>query len=97
TTPGFGNLAGRIDELTIVHRTLSAAEIQAIYSAGRAGKCKSFAMYVSNQNDNTIEKLDAQGNDLGIFASVGLSGPAGLAFDRVGNLYVANNTDNTIH
>jgi hypothetical protein len=31
---------GRIDELEIFNRALSAAEIQAIYSAGSAGKCR---------------------------------------------------------
>ena len=30
---------GTIDELTIYHRTLSAAEIRALYNAGLAGKC----------------------------------------------------------
>jgi sugar lactone lactonase YvrE len=93
---GFPSVEGRIDEFEIVHRALSASEIQAIYNAGRAGKCKSFTMYVSNKNNNTIEKFDAEGNDLGPFATAGLSGPTGLAFDSTGNLYVANNTDGTI-
>jgi sugar lactone lactonase YvrE len=93
---GFQSLTGRIDEFEIVHRALSASEIQAIYNAGRAGKCKSFTMYVSNKADNTIEKFDVEGNDLGPFAITGLNGPAGLAFDSAGNLYVANNTDSTI-
>jgi hypothetical protein len=32
--------AGEIDELTFYHRALTAAEIQAIFRAGAAGKCR---------------------------------------------------------
>ena len=32
--------AGRIDEPAVYNRALSAAEIQAIYNAGSAGKCQ---------------------------------------------------------
>lgn len=46
---------------------------------------------------NTIKKLDlATGADLGVFASTGLSLPMGLAIDGAGNLFVANNGDDTI-
>ena len=31
-----------------------------------------------------------------VFASTGLNGPVGLAFDASGNLFVANSGDNTI-
>ena len=36
----YSRWAGRIDELEIFDRALSDAEIQALYSAGSAGKCK---------------------------------------------------------
>src|SRR4051812_6166713 len=52
--------------------------------------------YISNAADNTIEKFDSDGNNLGAFASTGLSDPHGLAFDSSGNLSVANFGDNTL-
>src|SRR5258706_7281467 len=53
-------------------------------------------IYVSNYANNSIEKYDSiTGADLGFFVA-GLSGPEGLAFDRGGNLYVANINNNTI-
>ena len=53
-------------------------------------------LYVANLQSNTIEKYSSTGTDLGVFASTGLSSPAGLAFDSRGNLYVANSGNNTI-
>jgi alpha-tubulin suppressor-like RCC1 family protein len=48
--------AGRIDEVAIYHRALSAAEVQAIYSAGSAGKCKApvAPSIVTQPQDQTI-------------------------------------------
>src|SRR6266487_3940436 len=51
--------------------------------------------YVSNYGDNTIEKFDSAGN-ASLFASSGLNGPTGLAFDSRGSLYVGNRESNTI-
>ncbi len=40
--PGFGEyFQGKIDEVSIYDRALSASDIQAIYAAGRTGKCSS--------------------------------------------------------
>ena len=47
-------------------------------------------------NANTVRKFSPTGTDLGVFASAGLDGPQGLAFDYSGNLYVANRFVNTI-
>lgn len=47
-------------------------------------------IYVSNSGNNTIEKFDSTGADLGVFTSSGLDNPNGVAFDSGGNLYVAN-------
>ena len=44
---------------------------------------------------NTIEKFTPGGVG-SVFASTGVNGPVGLAFDAAGNLYVANNIGNTI-
>ena len=38
--PYPGEFTGRIDEVEIFNRALSATEIQAIFDAGSAGKCK---------------------------------------------------------
>ena len=54
-------------------------------------------IYVSTFNDNTIYKIDSSGN-VSVFAtaSSGLNYPLGLAFDNSGNLYAANDGNNTI-
>lgn len=39
--PAVGNFSGLADEVEIFDRALSASEIQAIFNAGAAGKCKS--------------------------------------------------------
>src|SRR5256885_1250665 len=44
--------------------------------------------YVAFYGANKVERFDSSGNDLGIFAFSG--SPAAVAFDAVGNLYVAN-------
>jgi DNA-binding beta-propeller fold protein YncE len=51
--------------------------------------------YVSNQQGNTIVKFNSNGTR-STFASVGLNSPAGLAFDSIGNLFVANEGNGTI-
>jgi hypothetical protein len=43
-----------------------------------------------------VRKISLTGEDLGIFALVGLNSALGLALDRVGNLYAANVGDGTI-
>lgn len=51
--------------------------------------------YVANYYNNTIVTFDSAGN-ASLFASSGLNGPTGLAFDAQGNLYVANYNQDTI-
>jgi parallel beta-helix repeat protein len=88
--------SGLIDEVEVFNRALTADEIQSIFNAGGSGKCKTVRFYVSNDGNNTIEKFDAAGDDLGTFANSGLNNPIGLAFDPSGNLYAANSGDSTI-
>ena len=59
-------------------------------------------LYVTLEN-NTIVTYDTTGNNgatiagtVATFASTNMSGPYGLAFDSMGNLYAANNSNNTI-
>src|ERR1700757_4302885 len=47
-------------------------------------------LFVANQSTNTIREFSPTGVDLGYFTTTGLNGPTGLAFDKRGNLYVAN-------
>src|SRR5262245_58261664 len=53
-------------------------------------------LFVANQDANTIREFSSSGQDLGLFATTGLNGPTGLAFDRRGDLYVSNINANTI-
>ena len=53
-------------------------------------------LFVANQSTNTIREFSPTGADLGNFATTGLNGPTGLAFDKHGNLYVSNRGDGTI-
>ena len=52
-------------------------------------------LYVTNNGGSTIEKFTSGGVG-SVFASSGLNGPSGLAFDSAGNLYAANYGDNTV-
>jgi len=59
-------------------------------------------LLVADICDSVIRQYSAAGEDLGIFASVGLSNPAYLAFDTTGNVFVSNTDNggefrNTIH
>ena len=57
------------------------------------------SLYVAIPNNNTITKFSSTGTALGVFATLGSSGPngpTGLAFDTAGNLYAADANDNTI-
>lgn len=62
-----------------------------VYVANHGG------MFDPNHNlyAGTIEKFSPMGTDLGAFAT-GLSGPFGLAFDSLGNLFVSNTESSTI-
>jgi sugar lactone lactonase YvrE len=56
-------------------------------------------LYAGNYFNNSVEKYNSSGTDLGVFANSANSGqftPWGLAFDSAGNLYVANSGNNTI-
>src|SRR5689334_19550166 len=57
--------------------------------------CAASIIYVTNLISSRIEKV-ASNHVVTTFASTGLSGPVGIAFDHAGNLYVANNGNNTI-
>ena len=50
---------------------------------------------MANYGANTIEKFTPGGVG-SVFATTGLNGPIGLAFDSAGNLYAANASNNTI-
>jgi DNA-binding beta-propeller fold protein YncE len=52
-------------------------------------------LYVANNGNNTVDVINPSGQ-ASVFASTGLSGPGGLAFDSSGNLYVGNFNNNTI-
>ncbi|HEV3003983.1 MAG TPA: hypothetical protein VGX78_05950, partial [Pirellulales bacterium] len=53
-------------------------------SAAKAG-----VLLATYGNTNKVEAFGPSGTDRGAFATTGLSGPTGLAFDARGNLYVS--------
>ncbi len=48
------NFNGMIDELEIFSRALTQAEIQSIFNAGSAGKCKALSITTTTLPDNTV-------------------------------------------
>ncbi len=66
---------GMIDEVEIFGRALSQTEIQAIYNAGSAGKCKPGSTPTLNVNDVTQAEGNAGTTDFDF--TVSLSSPAG--------------------
>ena len=70
---------------------VAPAQAQTLFTAAQTQD-----LFVANQTINTIREFSPTGVDLGDFATTGLSSPAGLAFDKGGNLYVSNRGDATI-
>src|SRR6516225_5593556 len=63
--------------------------------AGSFAASAEFTLYVSTFTNNAIYQYDATGQ--GSFVAGGLNGPAGLAVDGSGNLFVADIYSSTIH
>jgi hypothetical protein len=59
------------------------------------GRARADSILYVSENNNTIQSFTPGGVG-STFASTGLSGPVGLAFDGSGNLYAANSNNNTI-
>ena len=67
--------------------TVAVAVSGLILHGGILGRAQN--LFVANGDSDSIEKFNASGVGT-VFASSGLSGPFGLAFDSAGNLFVAN-------
>ena len=78
-------------------RHLAAAVATAIFASLVPGQAHATPgdLYAVNRGDGTIKRF-TPGGTASVFASSGLSGPRGLAFDAGGNLYAANSGNNTI-
>ncbi len=89
-------LLGKLDETSLYNRALSAAEIQAIYNAGSAGKCPP-PLPCTPAPANLISWWQAEGN-----ANDSVSGNNGIAQNityaagEVGQTFVFNGTDSYI-
>lgn len=57
-----GEFSGLIDEVEIFNRALSAAEIQAIYNAGSAGKCKFVEVVIDIKPDSDPNSINLCSN-----------------------------------
>ena len=91
--------AGQMDEVSLYNRALSAAEIQTIYAAGSSGKCalppaqSSYAAYAFT---NLAGMPGISGSADGTGSAARFNGPPGVAVDGLGNIYVADATNETI-
>jgi hypothetical protein len=74
--PSLGEFVGIIDELSIYTRVLTAAEIQAIFKAGAAGKCASPRLRVQHNADNVIVSWTPALTGFGLEQTVSLSTPS---------------------
>ena len=108
-TPATGSadyhFAGLLDEFTIYNRALNATEVQSIYTAGSAGKCRtdlvdaalstvdsnvSLVSAYSGQATVTVTPKNAAGSPLGAGLTVALATTAGTLLGTV-----ADNNDGT--
>jgi len=72
---GTANLQGVVDEVSIYNRALSASEIQALYNAGSAGKCKPSGV----QLDSRATFLHTSSNDIPVPPAIVNLAAAGFA------------------
>src|SRR5262249_19587728 len=79
----------------MIRKLLTALAALAALSVGTA-LCRADTLYVATFNNNSITQVDELGNRT-TFAATEMTGPAGIAFDGAGNVYVANQLNNTIH
>ncbi len=86
---------GEIDELSIYDRPLSAAQIQAIFASGTAGKCKPLA---TNALDNQVLWLAGDGDalDLSSNGNGSLQNGTGYAVGKVGQSFKFDGVDDQI-
>lgn len=90
------NFPGQIDELGFYNRALSAAEIQSIFNAGSAGKCKPTATAAPSgqiawlAGDGSADDLSGNGNN------GALSGGAGLTVGKVGQGFSFNGLNSAV-
>jgi sugar lactone lactonase YvrE len=98
--PGFKIMGKTFITYSVTHRCsyFAAITIGCAVLLNSLNTSQADILYVSESSANLIRKYDlTTGSDLGIFASTGLSGPRGLAFDNTGNLFVANATAGNIY
>lgn len=94
STNGGYSLSGTIDQ-PVAGATMTGGGYTLDSGFWRIPPERLDVLYVSSPGNHTIRKFAPDGVG-DIFASSGLSGPSGLAFDGAGNLFVANFNNNTI-
>jgi hypothetical protein len=89
------NWAGKIDEPTVYNRALSVSEIQAIYNAGIAGKCKPSAT-VAPSGLVGFWSGDGNADDFTGTSNGTLQNGAGFAVGKVGQTFSFDGVDDSV-
>jgi hypothetical protein len=85
---------GKIDEISIYNRALTASEVQAIYEAGNAGMCFAPVLKVAQSGQNVVLSWPAAAADFGLQKGVDFLAPASWA--RIFPDSVTNNDQITV-
>lgn len=80
----FGHVDGIIDEVEIYNRALSSSEIQAIFAAGSAGKCKPFQFSGFFQPVDNPPTINVANAGSAVPVNFSLNGNQGLDIFEVG-------------
>jgi hypothetical protein len=94
-TPGqfISPFKGKIDEISVYNRALTSDEVQALYSAGGAGKCFAPVLHIAGVAQDVVLSWPASAADFGLQEAVG--DPLG-SWVRISPVFVTGNGQITV-